>query len=66
MQSAIQRAIVQKFFERLHHLGVSVPPWPDACPYVAEAGTALCLQEQKDKDYREGTLILEIIKKDDA
>ena len=37
-----------------------------AAPYAAESGTPLCVAEQEEKQYREGTVILEITKRDAA
>ena len=58
MGDKAKRAIIEKFFQRLPDLGVT-----DVSPYVAESDTPLCLQEQEEKQYREGTVILEITKK---
>ncbi|KAH8071188.1 potassium channel [Aureococcus anophagefferens] len=61
MGDKAKRAIVDKFFQRFPELGVT-----DAAPYVAESGTPLCVAEQEEKPYREGTVILEITKRDAA
>ena len=61
MGDKAKRAIVDKFFQRFPELGVT-----DAAPYVAESGTPLCVAEQEEKQYREGTVILEITKRDAA
>ena len=61
MGDKAKRAIVDKFFLRFPELGVT-----DAAPYVAESGTPLCVAEQEEKQYREGTVILEITKRDAA
>ncbi|KAH8099047.1 potassium channel [Aureococcus anophagefferens] len=59
MGDKAKRAIVDalwRFRARRHRRG----------PYVAESGTPLCVAEQEEKQYREGTVILEITKRDAA
>jgi len=58
MGDRARQAIVGKFFQQRPHLGVE-----DASAYVARADTALCDRDRDEKKHREGTVVLEVVRR---